>query len=59
MYSKNKKIQQHDVVYNNNTRDDIPKRGYYSELVSDLTKDDPTRDICTKKRMKLILQVSN
>ncbi|XP_063895398.1 dynein axonemal heavy chain 1 [Helicoverpa armigera] len=56
MYCKRKKIEQHDLVYDNKTRDAIPKRGYYSELVSDMTKDDPTRDICTKKRMKLILQ---
>lgn len=57
MYSKRKKIQQHDLIFDNTTRDDIPKRGYYSELVSELSKDDPSRDICTKKRMKLILQV--
>ncbi|XP_050552039.1 dynein axonemal heavy chain 1 isoform X2 [Spodoptera frugiperda] len=56
MYCKRKKIEQHDLVYDNKSRDAIPQRGYYSELVSDLTKDDPTKDICTKKRMKLILQ---
>lgn len=57
MYSKRKKIKQQDVVYDNKTRDSIPKRGYYSELVSDMTKEDPAKDICAKKRMKLILQV--
>lgn len=57
MYSKKKKIRQQDVVYDNTSRDAIPKRGYYSELVSDMTKDDPTKGICAKKRMKLILQV--
>lgn len=57
MYCKRKKIEQHDLVYDNKSRKYIPKRGYYSELVSELSKDDPTRDICSKKRMKLILQV--
>ncbi|CAH0663656.1 unnamed protein product [Spodoptera exigua] len=56
MYCKRKKIEQHDLVYDNKSRDAIPQRGYYSELVSDLTKDDPSKDICAKKRMKLILQ---
>lgn len=57
MYSKKKKIRQKDVVYDNRTKDTIPKRGYYSELVSDMTKEDPAKEICAKKRMKLILQV--
>ncbi|XP_026333699.1 dynein heavy chain 1, axonemal-like [Hyposmocoma kahamanoa] len=56
MYSKKKKIKRHDVIYDNISRDAIPKRGYYSELVSEITKDDPTKDLCAKKRMKLILQ---
>ncbi|KAJ8728552.1 hypothetical protein PYW07_006248 [Mythimna separata] len=56
MYCKRKKIEQHDLVYDNKTRDSIPKRGYYSELVSEMSKEDPTKDLCTKKRMKLILQ---
>ncbi|XP_049878805.1 dynein axonemal heavy chain 1-like [Pectinophora gossypiella] len=56
MYSKKKTVKRHDVIYSNNSRAAIPKRGYYSELVSDLTKDDPTREVCAKKRMKLILQ---
>lgn len=58
MYSKKKKIKRHDVVYDNISRDAIPKRGYYSELVSEMVKEDPTKDICAKKRMKLILQVN-
>lgn len=57
MYSKKKKIRQHDVVYDNTTRDSIPKRGYYSELVSDMSREDPSKDVCARKRMKLILQV--
>lgn len=57
MYSKKKKLRQHDVVYDNTTRDSIPKRGYYSELVSDMTKDESKAIICAKKRMKLIMQV--
>ncbi|XP_060806154.1 dynein axonemal heavy chain 1-like [Amyelois transitella] len=56
MYSKKKKIKRTDVVYDNKTRDSIPKRGYYSELVSDMTKEDPGKELCAKKRMKLILQ---
>ncbi|XP_075982332.1 dynein axonemal heavy chain 1-like [Anticarsia gemmatalis] len=56
MYSKRKKIQQHDVVYDNNTRDEIPKRGYYSELVAEMSREDPSKEVCAKKRMKLILQ---
>ncbi|CAH0397622.1 unnamed protein product [Chilo suppressalis] len=56
MYNKKKKIRQYDVIYDNTTRDSIPKRGYYSELVSDMTKDDSSKDICAKKRMKLLLQ---
>ncbi|XP_063366022.1 dynein axonemal heavy chain 1-like [Cydia amplana] len=56
MYSRRKKIGQQDVVYDNQTRDSIPKRGYYSELVSDLIKDEKEKGICGKKRMKLILQ---
>lgn len=58
MYSKRKKIQRHDVVFDNTARDQIPKRGYYSELVADMTQDDPAKEVCAKKRMKLILQVN-
>lgn len=57
MYSKKKKLRKFDVIYDNTSRNAIPKRGYYSELVSDMTKDDPNKDICVKKRMKMILQV--
>ncbi|XP_073954769.1 sterile affecting ciliogenesis [Choristoneura fumiferana] len=56
MYSRKKKIRQHDVVYDNTTRDNIPKRGYYSELVSEMLQEEPDRVVCAKKRMKLILQ---
>ncbi|XP_037871312.1 dynein axonemal heavy chain 1 isoform X2 [Bombyx mori] len=56
MYSKKKKLRKFDVIYDNTSRNAIPKRGYYSELVSDMTKDDPNKDICVKKRMKMILQ---
>lgn len=57
MFSKRKKIQQHDLVYDNLNRDEIPKRGYYSELVSDMTREDPSKEVYAKKRMKLIHQV--
>ncbi|CAF4763844.1 unnamed protein product [Pieris macdunnoughi] len=56
MFSKKKKIKHHDVVYDNIERDSIPKRGYYSELVSNMTKEDPSREVYAKKRMKLMLQ---
>ncbi|XP_045521817.1 dynein axonemal heavy chain 1-like [Pieris brassicae] len=56
MFSKKKKIKHHDVVYDNTERDSIPKRGYYSELVSNMTKEDPSREVYAKKRMKLMLQ---
>lgn len=57
MYCKKKPIRKYDIVYDNTFRDTLPKRGYYSELVSDMTKNDPSKDVCAKKRMKLILQV--
>ncbi|XP_045539469.1 dynein axonemal heavy chain 1 [Papilio machaon] len=56
MYSKKKKIKYHDVVFDNTTRDAIPKRGYYSELVANMLKEEPSKEQCAKKRMKLILQ---
>lgn len=58
MFSRKKRIRQPDVVYDNVLRDSIPKRGYYSELVAEMSKEDPSKDVCAKKRMKLILQVS-
>ncbi|CAG5057881.1 unnamed protein product [Parnassius apollo] len=54
--NKKKKIKYHDVVFDNTTRDAIPKRGYYSELVANMIKENPSREMCAKKRMKLILQ---
>lgn len=57
MFSKKKKIKHYDVVYDNTERDSIPKRGYYSELVSNMTKEDPSREVYAQKRMKLMLQV--
>ncbi|CAH2098679.1 unnamed protein product [Euphydryas editha] len=56
MHCRKKKIKQHDVVYDNTERDSIPKRGYYSELVSNMTKEDPSKQVFAKKRMKLLLQ---
>ncbi|CAH2218382.1 jg27821 [Pararge aegeria aegeria] len=56
MQSRKKKIKRHDVVYDNVDRDEIPKRGYYSELVSNMTKDDDSKLVFAKKRMKLLLQ---
>ncbi|XP_050357868.1 dynein axonemal heavy chain 1-like [Nymphalis io] len=56
MHSRKKKIKRHDVVYDNTERDSIPKRGYYSELVSNMTKEDASRQVFAKKRMKLLLQ---
>lgn len=57
MYTKRKKLQQHDLIYNDNIRNDVPKRGYYSELVADMSKEGHFKSFCAKKRMKLILQV--
>lgn len=57
MYTKKKKIRSYDIVYDNVERDSIPKRGYYSELVSNMTKEDHNKELCMKKRMKLLLQV--
>lgn len=58
MYCRKKKLKQSDLVYDNTSKDLIPKRGYYSELVSDVTKIDMSREMLSyKKRMKLILQV--
>ncbi|CAH2055603.1 unnamed protein product, partial [Iphiclides podalirius] len=56
LISKKKKIKCHDMVFDNTSRDAVPKRGYYSELVSDMMKEEPSREMCAKKRMKLILQ---
>ncbi|XP_052743009.1 dynein axonemal heavy chain 1-like [Bicyclus anynana] len=56
MHSRKKKIKRHDVVYDNLERDAIPKRGYYSELVSNMTKEDESKLVFAKKRMKLLLQ---
>lgn len=57
MYSRKKKVKRHDIVYDNPERDSIPKRGYYSELVSNMMKDDSSKYTFAKKRMKLLLQV--
>ncbi|CAH0718440.1 unnamed protein product, partial [Brenthis ino] len=56
MHSRRKKIKRHDVVYDNVERDAIPKRGYYSELVSNMMKDLAPKQAFAKKRMKLLLQ---
>ncbi|CAB3221174.1 unnamed protein product [Arctia plantaginis] len=56
MYTRRKRIKQLDVVYDSITRDDIPKRGYYSELVSVLTNEDPSQAVASQQRMKLILR---
>ncbi|CAG9564862.1 unnamed protein product [Danaus chrysippus] len=56
MHCKKKKIKRQDVVYDNTDRDLIPKRGYYSELVSDMTKEHTAKQVFAKKRMKLLLQ---
>lgn len=58
MFVKNKRIKQHDYIYDSKSRDAIPRRGYYSELISKMANEDnAVTDVCIRKRMKLILQV--
>ncbi|KAI8440701.1 hypothetical protein MSG28_009052 [Choristoneura fumiferana] len=57
MYSRKKKIRQHDVVYDNTTRDNIPKRGYYSELVSEMLQEEPDRVAKTDRLAPMLVSL--
>ncbi|XP_041969812.1 dynein axonemal heavy chain 1-like [Aricia agestis] len=54
MYTKKKKIRQHDAVFG--AREARPARGYYSELVAQHTSDHKHAEVCSHKRTKLLMQ---